>query len=128
MRDFQRQKYSFLDALPNLLYLCKKIRIMLNTPLGRLRLIASMEGISFLLLLFIAMPLKYIAKVPEPNMFIGTAHGILFVLYVLFLIQVVIENGWNWKQAAFGFVASVVPFGTFYADAKLFKPAQHQKK
>lgn len=102
--------------------------MMLKTSLGRLRLIAFMEGISFLLLLFIAMPLKYIAKMPEPNMFIGTAHGILFVLYVLFLIQVAIEYSWNWKQASFGFVASVVPFGTFYADAKLFKPARHQKK
>lgn len=102
--------------------------MMLKTALGRLRIIAFAEGISFLLLIFIAMPLRHIAKIPEPVTIAGTAHGALFVLYILFLLQVIIVLSWNWKQALFAFLASVVPFGTFYADAKLFKPAQNKNK
>jgi len=97
---------------------------MLKTSLGRLRLIAFAEGVSFLLLVGVAMPLKYIAKMPEPTMFMGMTHGILFVLYLLFLLQVVLEMRWNWKKAGIGLVASILPFGTFYADIVLFKPAQ----
>ncbi len=101
---------------------------MLKSALGRLRIIAFVEGMSFLLLILIAMSLKYIAKIPESVMVMGTAHGALFVLYMLFLLQVIIVLSWNWKQALFGFLASVIPFGIFYADAKLFKPAQNNRK
>jgi integral membrane protein len=94
---------------------------LLKSSLGRLRIIAFLEGISFLLLLGIAMPLKYMAGIPEGVQIIGMAHGVLFVLYVLLLIQVTIEKNWSWTKAALGFLASLVPFGTFYADAKWFK-------
>jgi integral membrane protein len=94
---------------------------LLKSSLGRLRIIAFLEGISFLLLLGIAMPLKYMAGIPEGVKVIGMAHGVLFVLYVLLLIQVTIEKNWSWKKATLGFLASLIPFGTFYADAKWFK-------
>ena len=94
---------------------------LLKTSLGRLRIIAFAEGISFLVLLGIAMPLKYIAGIPEAVRVVGMAHGVLFVLYVVLLIQVAIERDWSWKKSILAFLASLVPFGTFYADAKWFR-------
>jgi integral membrane protein len=94
---------------------------LLKTPLGRLRIIAFLEGISFLLLIGIAMPLKYWADIPEGVRIIGAAHGGLFVLYVLLLIQVSLLHNWSFMKGILSFLASLVPFGTFYADAKWFK-------
>lgn len=96
----------------------------LRTPLGRLRLIGYLEGISFLVLLFIAMPLKYLAHQPAAVKTVGMAHGLLFVLYVFLLIQNTIELSWSWRKAALGFVASLLPLGTFWADRRLFQPQQ----
>lgn len=94
---------------------------LLKSSLGRLRIVAFLEGVSFLLLLGIAMPLKYMAGIPEGVRVIGMAHGVLFVLYVFLLIQVTMEKNWSWKKALLAFIASLIPFGTFYADAKWFK-------
>ena len=94
---------------------------LIKTSLGRLRIIAALEGISLLILLGIAMPLKYMAGIPEVVRVVGMAHGILFVLYVILLIQVAIERDWSWKKSILSFFASFVPFATFYADAKWFR-------
>lgn len=67
------------------------------------------------------MPLKYYAAMPQPNKIIGMAHGVLFVLYVLAVIQCKIEYQWSTKKTALALLASIIPFGTFWADAKLFK-------
>lgn len=90
------------------------------TPLGRLKLLAWIEGISFLVLLFVTMPLKYFADMPGPNKTVGMAHGALFILYILFLLLAVEE--YNWKRSVFwkGMLASVVPFATFWAEKRLF--------
>lgn len=96
---------------------------LLKSPLGRLRIVAILEGISFLVLLGIAMPLKYLAGIPEPVRVVGMAHGVLFVLYVILLIQVAIEKSWSFKKSILAFIASFIPFGTFYADAKWFREA-----
>ncbi|WP_375418237.1 DUF3817 domain-containing protein [uncultured Hymenobacter sp.] len=95
---------------------------LLQTALGRLRLVGFLEGVSFLVLLLIAMPLKYLAGQPAAVRMVGMAHGLLFVLYVFLLIQNTIEHGWSWRKAALGFVASLVPLGTFWADRRLFRP------
>ena len=95
----------------------------LRTALGRLRLVGYLEGISFLVLLLIAMPLKYYAGRSEPVRIVGMAHGVLFVLYILLLIQNTIEFRWSWRKAALGFVASFLPLGTFWADRRLFQPS-----
>ncbi|WP_025761236.1 DUF3817 domain-containing protein [Dyadobacter tibetensis] len=92
-----------------------------KTALGRLRIVAFIEGISYLVLLGIAMPLKYMADMPEAVRLVGTAHGVLFVLFCMLLLQVTIEKGWSFKKAFLGFLSSLIPFGTFYADAKWFK-------
>lgn len=97
------------------------MREYLTTSLGRLRAVAFLEGVSFLLLLGIAMPLKYMAGKPEAVQVVGMAHGVLFILYVLLVFRIQGELGWTWRQTAIALLASVVPFGTFYADAKLFR-------
>lgn len=94
---------------------------MLSTSLGRLRVVGFIEGISYLVLLGVTMPLKYLYDMKEPNQVVGMAHGVLFVLYILFLIQVKIEHQWNMKKTMLAFLASVVPFGTFVADKKLMR-------
>lgn len=95
---------------------------LLQTALGRLRLVGYLEGISLLVLLLIAMPLKYLAHQPAAVRTVGMAHGLLFVLYVFLLLQNTIEQSWSWRKAALGFGASLVPLGTFWADRHLFVP------
>ncbi|HRE58390.1 MAG TPA: DUF3817 domain-containing protein [Candidatus Kapabacteria bacterium] len=97
---------------------------LLTTQLGRLRIIAFIEGISFLVILFITMPLKYAFQMPEPNKFFGLAHGLLFVLYVFAVIQITIKEQWNIQKTLLALLASIIPFGTFWADSKLFKQGQ----
>jgi len=92
---------------------------MLGNPIGRLRLIGLIEGVSFLLLLFVAMPLKYAAGMPEAVKIVGWAHGGLFVLFLVALFNASMETGWSLTKIAGAFVASVVPFGTFVLDRDL---------
>lgn len=95
---------------------------LIKTQIGRLRILAFMEGVSFLVILFVTMPLKYLLQMPGPNYLFGMAHGLLFVLYVMAVIQVKIEHDWGLKKTSLALLASVVPFGTFWADQKLFRP------
>ena len=94
---------------------------MLTNNIGRLRLLAYLEGISFLLLLGVGMPLKYMYGMPKPNMIIGMAHGILFLAYCLWVIIVQSEQKWSLAKTFWALIASLLPFGTFVADVKLFK-------
>ncbi len=93
---------------------------LIKTQIGRLRIIAFAEGVSFLLILFVTMPLKYGLAMNGPNRVIGMAHGLLFVLYVFLVIQVSIMQSWNFKKVFLALLASIIPFGTFWADKKLF--------
>ncbi|ALW83851.1 hypothetical protein AUC43_01270 [Hymenobacter sedentarius] len=93
---------------------------LLLTSLGRLRLIAFLEGASLLVLLGIAMPLKYLAGQPTAVRYVGMAHGLLFILYVVLVIQVAMQQRWSLSKTALALLASVVPFGTFWADRRLF--------
>ncbi len=94
---------------------------LLSSSLGRLRVVAFTEGVSFMVLLLIAMPLKYAAGRPEAVKHVGMAHGLLFVLYVILLVTVGLERGWSARKMVLGFIASLVPLGTFWADKKLFR-------
>lgn len=96
-------------------------KLSLATQVGRFRLLAYAEGISFLVILFVTMPLKYMMEIPGPNMVFGLIHGMLFVLYVLALLQIRSELGWNMKKTFLAFIAAIIPFGTFWADKKLFR-------
>ena len=85
-----------------------------------LRIIAWLEGISFLLF-GISMPLKYVYNIPEPNHFIGMGHGILFILYNLLILGYHKKKKWKIKQIMFLCFLSLIPFGTFYGDYKYLK-------
>jgi integral membrane protein len=86
------------------------------------RIIALLEGISYLLLFGIGMPLKYLAQIPEPNIYMGYAHGLLFILFVAVGLFFTIESKWGMKNFLISFVASLLPFGTFWLDKKYLKP------
>lgn len=92
---------------------------MLKTPIGRLRLIGMLEAISFLLLLGIAMPLKYMAGRPEAVSIVGMAHGVLFVIFCLALLQVMNAHDWSIRKALKPFIATLIPFGPFIIDKSL---------
>lgn len=93
----------------------------LKTPLGRLRFIGFWEGVSFLVLLLIAMPLKYLAGWPDAVRVVGMAHGVLFVLFVLAAIHAAVEYNWTWRRLVLVLVASVLPAGPFILDAKVLR-------
>lgn len=87
-----------------------------NSAIGRLRMAGIAEGISFITLLFIAMPLKYIAGDARMVLYVGWVHGLLFMLFILALITVKITLEWKFKKTLLSFLASLIPFGTFVMD------------
>jgi len=86
--------------------------------LNIVRWVGIIEGTSLILLLFIAMPLKYVFDRPEAVAVIGMAHGILWVVYLLVLAVAWIKEKWAFKKVFLGGVASVIPFGPFIYDRK----------
>ena len=93
---------------------------MFSNSFSRFRLIALMEGCSFLLFA-LTMPIKYILQFPTPNYIIGMLHGILFIVYLLLLLQVAFQQKWTFKKIALAFIAALIPFGTIYASKKLYQ-------
>jgi integral membrane protein len=81
-----------------------------------LRITALIEGTSFLLLVGVAMPLKYYAGMPLAVKYTGWAHGVLFVGLCLLLLQVMLAARWSLGRGALVFVAALVPFGPFLLD------------
>ena len=92
---------------------------MLNSVIGRLRLIGMIEGVSFLLLLGIAMPLKYLADMPTAVLVVGSIHGGLFLLYLVALAHAKYVRNWSIAKWFPPLVASVLPFGPFVVDGRL---------
>ncbi len=91
-----------------------------------LRTSGLIEGISYLVLLFIAMPLKYLAGIDEYVRYTGAIHGGLFIWYVASLLWARLTLNLTNYQLFVSFVASLIPFGTFYADARIFKDLKPQ--
>lgn len=89
------------------------------TALRHLRLVALLEGSSFLVLLFIAMPLKYLADQPLAVRIVGSIHGLLFVIFMAALFRAGSVRRWPFRRAVHAFVSSIVPFGTFVFDRSL---------
>lgn len=87
------------------------------------RIVALLEGVSYILLLFIATPIKYLAQDPQYVKFLGMPHGILFIAYIVLAFVFKKEFSWNNKQLLIVLLASIVPFGTFYIDKKYLNPA-----
>jgi integral membrane protein len=90
-----------------------------KTSLGRFRLIGITEGYSYLILLGIAMPLKYMLGIPIAVKLVGWIHGILFILYVAALINVKFDLNWTITKSLKAFIAALIPFGTFILDKEL---------
>lgn len=95
----------------------------LSTPLDRVRTLGKAEGISYLLLLGIAMPLKYVAGIPIAVKVLGWAHGALFVVFGFVLLQAMIALKWSLGKAAMIFIATLIPFGPFVIDKRLLREA-----
>lgn len=87
------------------------------TPVGRFRIVAFWEGISFLLLLFVAMPLKYGLGIDVAVRIVGLAHGVLFLGYCVTLAFAGRHLGA--RRSLLAFVISFVPGGTFWLEARL---------
>lgn len=91
----------------------------MKNPIPFLRKIGRIEAISFLLLVFVAMPLKYYMGQPKAVSIVGMAHGVLFVIFCLSLLQTTIVAKWPLGRAALIFVAAIIPFGPYLVDGRL---------
>jgi len=85
------------------------------------RLVAFLEGVSYILLLFIATPIKYLKDDPQYVKLLGMPHGILFMAYIA--LAFVLRSDFNWPKRDFRFIllAAIIPFGTFYIDKKYLR-------
>ena len=90
------------------------------------RIISYLEGISYILLLFIAVPIKYYANDPSLVKHLGMPHGLLFVAYVILSLVSSKKYRWNSKITLVVLISSVIPFGTFYVDYKYLKTYEHR--
>ncbi|MDG0815171.1 DUF3817 domain-containing protein [Bdellovibrio svalbardensis] len=82
------------------------------------RVLGWLEGISLLVLLFIAMPMKYVMGQPEMVRMVGQAHGMLFLLYVVMAVNLAISHDWKKMKLLMAVILSSVPFGTFFFEKK----------
>lgn len=80
---------------------------------------ALIEGVSYLILLFIAMPMKYFFDIPEAVKYFGWIHGVLFLIFLVCLVIAAIKYKWGFMRIAFYLVASVLPFVPIMLDKKL---------
>lgn len=94
---------------------------LLTSHVGRLRIISAIEGVSFLVLLFIAMPLKYIWQQPETVRVVGFIHGGLVLLFIPLLFIAYSAHEWSVKKMLILLFLSFLPFGNFYADKKYLR-------
>ncbi|KFF12082.1 membrane protein [Chryseobacterium soli] len=93
---------------------------LVKTKIGRLRILAILEGISLLTLVFIAVPLKYGFGNPSFVKMMGPIHGTLFLLFLFNTLSVGVEQHWKFKETTWKVIlACFIPFGTFYIDKKI---------
>jgi integral membrane protein len=103
----------------------KSLNMSIKSILGQLRILAILEGISYLLLA-ITVPIKYGLEIGWPNQIVGMAHGVLFIAYCLWVVVYAREAKWKLSTIAWSLIASLLPIGTFVADAKIFKKEQQR--
>lgn len=92
---------------------------LLSTPIGQFRLMGFLEGLSLLILLFIAMPLKYLADLPEVVTIVGTLHGLFFIMYLIAIAYVTFKIRWSFVWITSAFAVAFIPFGNIILDVKL---------
>lgn len=100
-----------------------------TTSLGRYRLVGLLEGLSLLVLLFIAVPIKYIKGDPSWVKNIGPVHGAFFLLFVLMSFQMASEQNWTFRKTTLKVIlSSFLPFGTFYIDHILLRHIKSEEE
>lgn len=99
---------------------------MSEAKLKRLRVVSLIEGLSLVLLLSIAVPAKYLLHSPMLVRVIGPIHGVLFLLFVFMTITAAIEASWKFRTTAVILLSSVLPFGCFYTEKKIFPKLSQQ--
>src|ERR1700754_2863484 len=98
------------------------MKYLLSTRIGRLELLGYGEGVSLLLLLFVAVPLKYWGGDPGMVRELGPIHGTLFLWYIFQTLSMRVEQRWEFRKTTWKvLVACVIPFGTFYIGRKLHR-------
>jgi len=92
---------------------------MLDVRQTRVRTVGRWEGASYLILLGIAMPLKYWFAMPLAVRVVGMAHGLLFIAYCVVVWDAARVHGWEWRKSALFYLASLFPFGPFLVESRL---------
>ncbi|MCA0132766.1 DUF3817 domain-containing protein [Winogradskyella alexanderae] len=92
--------------------------------LSLFRLVALLEGLSYILLLFVAVPIKYLLDDPQYVKLLGMPHGLFFIAYIVLAIMVSTDMKWSNRTMFIIMLASIIPFGTFYIDKKYLRNAQ----
>ncbi len=95
--------------------------------INKFRLISLVEGVSFLLLLFVAMPLKYQMGMPQAVTIMGWAHGLLFMVYVSMAMSLGSRQGWSGMFSTLVILAGMIPFACFVLE-KWLKKEQPQEQ
>ena len=92
---------------------------MINENVKKFGLINTVEGYSYIILVFIAMPMKYLLDIPLAVKVAGMAHGVLFIIFCLLLVKAWRETNWPFRENIVFFIASLIPFGTFFTKTKI---------
>ena len=93
---------------------------LFKTKIGKLRIISYLEGISLLVLIFIAVPMKYYFQSAGLSKALGPIHGAIFLLFLFNTLSVGVEQNWKFKTTTWKIIlACFIPFGTFYIDRKI---------
>ena len=122
MQSSQQFVFAIVTICATLLFYRHEKDLGMN--IKTLRWVGFLEGISFLLLLFIAMPMKYMFDNPILVKYVGMGHGVLFIAFLVVLFMVCEKQKWSLKMFILGLIASILPFGPFVFDAKLKKMEQ----
>lgn len=93
---------------------------MKNSTIKNFGLINTTEGYSYLILLFIAMPMKYMYGIPLAVKVAGMAHGVLFLVFLILGVMAWREAKWSLNQTIVFFIASLIPFGTLFTTSKIY--------
>ena len=97
------------------------------SELMKFKLVNKLEGISFIILIFIAMPIKYMAGYPIATKIVGPIHGLLVFAFIYQIIEAKKEAGFTAKESILYFILSLIPFGSFYTDRVLAKKIEDSK-
>lgn len=103
------------------------IKKLLQHPIGRLRIVGFLEGISLLILISIAVPLKYWGHSPSLVKVMGPVHGSLFLLFIFNTLSAGITYTWKFSHTTWKvLIACIIPFGTFYIDKYILSPMEKE--